>query len=185
MFPLRKVSLAPSFGLSLGMWTALLAFTAAAEPARVHPSLGEIRTVYLLSMSNGLDQYLANRLTKSGRFEVVTDPANADAVFTDRLGPAFEERWAELYPAPSQTPAEDAAKNTSPSNAPIDFAAPSPARISSFGRSRGNVFLVSKKTGAVVWSHYRLPSNSRPSSIDKLADKIVDRLSDDLPAKKK
>jgi hypothetical protein len=166
------------------MSTALLAVVAAAAP-RVHPSLAEIKTVYLLSMSNGLDQYLANRLTKTGRFEVVTDPANADAVFTDRLGPAFEQRWAELYPpAPSPTPAADVAKSTSSPGNPIDFTTPSPARISSFGRSRGTIFLVSKKSGAVVWSHYRLPSNSRPGSIDKLADRIVDRLEDDLPSKK-
>ena len=68
--------------------------------ANVHPGLAEVKRVYLLPMSGGLDQYLANRLTKVGRFEVVTDPANADAVFTDRLGPAFEDKWNELYPPP-------------------------------------------------------------------------------------
>ena len=181
MCALRKVSLA----VSVSMWTVLLALTAVAEPARVHPGLGEIKTVYLLSMTNGLDQYLANRLTKTGRLEVVTDPANADAVFTDRLGPAFEQRWAELFPPPpAPTPAADAAKKTGTSDNPVDFSTPSPARISSFGRSRGNVFLVSRKTGSVVWSHYRLPSNSRPGSLDKLADSIVDRLGDDLRPRK-
>src|SRR5688500_13830221 len=68
--------------------------------ANVHPDLMEVREVYLLPMSGGLDQYLANRLTREGRFEVVTDPKNADAVFTDRLGPAFEDKLKELYPRP-------------------------------------------------------------------------------------
>ena len=180
MFALRKVFLCLPVGMLM-----MLAFPAAAEPARVHPNLGEIKTVYLLSMSNGLDQYLANRLTKTGRFEVVTDPAKADAVFTDRLGPAFEQRWAELYPPPPPpTPAPDTKKETSTSETPVDFSAPSAARISSFARSRGNVFLVFNKTGAVVWSHYRLPSDSRPRSLDKLADRIVDRLEEDLTPKR-
>jgi hypothetical protein len=177
MFALRKCS--------LGLLMAVVPFSAAAEPARVHPGLTEIKTVYLLSMSSGLDQYLANRLTKTGRFEVVTDPAKADAVFTDRLGPNFEQRWAELYPPPPPpTPAPETVKKSSNTDNPLDFSAPAGVRISSFSRSRGNIFLVSRKTGAVVWSNYRLPSNSRPSSLDKLADKIVDRLEDDLAPKK-
>ena len=35
--------------------------------------------MYLLPMPNGLDQYLANRLTKVAFFQVVTDPKTADA----------------------------------------------------------------------------------------------------------
>ena len=36
--------------------------------------LGDIKTVYLLPMSNGLDQYLAQQLTAGAVLQVVTDP---------------------------------------------------------------------------------------------------------------
>src|SRR5688500_2540843 len=71
---------------------ALLA-QAPAEPT-------QIRSVYLLPMVNGFDQYLANQLTKLGPYYVVTDPLRADAVFTERLGEAFEVRFNELFPVP-------------------------------------------------------------------------------------
>ncbi len=172
---------------SVGLWSALALCAMSVSAANVHPALPEVKTVYLLSMTHGLDQYLANRLTKQGRFEVVTDPAKADAIFTDRLGQAFEQRWAELYPPPpapeAPKPEPSAKKGTTPDN-PMDFAAPSAARISSFARSRGNVFLVSRESRAVLWSHYRQASDARPSSLDKLADRIVDRLIEDLTPKK-
>ena len=41
--------------------------------------------------ARGLDQYLANRLTDDHIFQVVTDPKQADAVFTDRIGEAFRD----------------------------------------------------------------------------------------------
>lgn len=73
--------------------------------------LSQVRSVYLFPMANGLDQYLANRLTNMGIFQVVADPKKADAVFTDRLGAAFESRLDELYrePAPPKPP-EDTKK---------------------------------------------------------------------------
>ena len=89
---------------------AVMCITASAA---VHPALPEVKTVYLLPMGSGLDQYLANWLTRIGRFEVVTDPAKADAIFTDRLGTAFEEKWKEMYPPPEPPkpePAKDEAK---------------------------------------------------------------------------
>jgi hypothetical protein len=54
--------------------------------------LSSVHTVYLLPMGSALDQYLANRLTSEHVFQVVTDPKLADAVFTDRIGSAFEEK---------------------------------------------------------------------------------------------
>src|SRR5947209_7579518 len=64
------------------------------------PALTQIRHVYVLPMTGGLDQYLANRLTRNGRYAVVTDPAQADAIFTDQIGSVFEERLRDLYPPP-------------------------------------------------------------------------------------
>ena len=69
-----------------------------------------VNSVYLFTMANGMDQYLASRLTSEGIFQVVTDPGRAQAIFTDRLGEAFEEHMAELFSpkpaanAPAQPP---------------------------------------------------------------------------------
>src|SRR5438105_4290906 len=118
---------------------AFVALSLTAVADNVHPALPEVKRVYLLPMTSGLDQYIANWLTKAGRFEVVTDPANADAIFTDRLGPAFEQKWAELYPPP-KTEDEENHENThnadgSPRSMIDDLAAPPPPRINSFSHA--------------------------------------------------
>ncbi len=59
--------------------------------------LDDVKTVYLLPMSNGLDQYLAAQLTSGSVLQVVTDPKKADAVLTDHLGQSFEDTVADLY----------------------------------------------------------------------------------------
>src|SRR5277367_1477699 len=69
-----------------------------------NPDLQKVHTVYLLSMSNSMDQYLANRLTTEGVLQVVTDPNLADAVLTDRLALGFEEPLNQLYPPPVPPP---------------------------------------------------------------------------------
>jgi hypothetical protein len=65
-----------------------------------NPQLGKVQSVYVLPMSGGMDQYLANRLTSMGVFQVVTDPQKADTVLTDGLGKGFEDKMKELYPPP-------------------------------------------------------------------------------------
>ena len=158
--------------------------------AGIHPDLVEVKKVYLLPMNSGLDQYLANRLTREGRFEVVTDPASADAVFTDRLGPAFEDKWKELYPPPpkpepvKEEKLEEDKDKEKPDSLINDFSSAPLNRVSSFSRGRGNVFLVSRKTGAVVWSHFKPARNTRPKEMDDTADDIADRLHKDVTIKK-
>jgi hypothetical protein len=157
--------------------------------AATHPALPEVNRVYLLPMSGGLDQYLANQLTKVGRFEVVTDPLKADAVFTDRLGVGFEERWNELYaPPPPPAPAKPADSKEAAKQAKtpdlIDSTGAPVVRISSFARGRGNVFLVYRKTQAVIWSHYATPKDSRSKSLNDTADRIADELHKALTIKK-
>ncbi|HEY2016651.1 MAG TPA: hypothetical protein VGH38_24275, partial [Bryobacteraceae bacterium] len=69
--------------------------------------LAGVHTVYFLPMARGLDQYLANRLTSDHVLMVVTNPKLADAVFTDRIGEAFETQMDTLYPPPeSEKPAK-------------------------------------------------------------------------------
>src|SRR5438132_11683048 len=64
------------------------------------PELSQVRNVYILPMSGGLDQYLAKSLTQHRQYQVVADPKAADAIFTDRLGEPFEKKLSELYPPP-------------------------------------------------------------------------------------
>src|SRR5215831_2343372 len=64
-----------------------------------------VRSVYILPMAGGLDQYLAEHLTQTGAMQVVTDPKAAEAFLTDHLGEPFEQKIAEFH-----QPAE-AAKN--------------------------------------------------------------------------
>ena len=81
----------PTIALLLSSLTLALAAPPKAELAQVHK-------VYLLPMTNGMEQYLANRLTGLGVFQVVTDPKKADAIFTDRIGEAFEAKQTEWFP---------------------------------------------------------------------------------------
>ncbi|MGA3202700.1 MAG: hypothetical protein ABSF12_09420, partial [Bryobacteraceae bacterium] len=74
-------------------WSILLAALSVAHAGDVaRPELAEIKTVYLLPMSNALDQFLAIRLTKGGVVQVVTDPKLADAILSDYVGTGLEEK---------------------------------------------------------------------------------------------
>jgi hypothetical protein len=138
-----------------------------------NPELLKVKSVYLLPMGSGLDQFLANQLLKSGIYVVVTDPANADAVFTDAIGPALEHKLAELYPVVKEDEEEDEEK----------VKTEEPAKLTFRRGGRGMVFLVERKSRQVVWSTFELPRDTRPGSLDKSAQKIVDQLKKDLGAK--
>jgi hypothetical protein len=151
----------------------------AAQPAQ----LSKIHSVYLLPMANGLDQYLANRLTNAHVFQVVTDPKNADAVFTDQLGEAFEARFDELYAQPAAAQRTEEAKEAESDEKKGNFGEERPVRFSTFQRGRGNIFLVDTKTRAVIWSTYEKPKNYSPEQLDRAAQRIADRLNRGLGGK--
>src|SRR5260221_9315225 len=71
------------------------------------PQLMQVQAVYILPMGSGMDQFLANRLTRFGKMQVVTDPQHADAILTDRLGEVFEKKLDELYPPPAPPEEKD------------------------------------------------------------------------------
>jgi hypothetical protein len=160
------------------LFVLLLALFSCAVFAADEPQLSDVKAVYLLPMGNGLDQFLANRLTSGDIFPVVADPARADAVFTDRLGEVFEKRLAELYP-PAAKPAEKDAKPDASKADKSKDDAPRPA----VGRGKGNIFLVDAKTRTVIWSFYEKPKSSSPDEMNRIAGKIADRLKRDLAAK--
>ena len=123
-----------------------------------------VKSVYLLPMAGGLDQYLANRLTGDQVFRVVTDPKLADAVFTDHLGEAFEKQLTGLYPPPDSAEKEE------------DDSSKPQQHTSSFGRGKGTVFLVDLKSRAVVWSGYEGRIGSTPGLLDRTAVRIVQQI---------
>lgn len=120
------------------------------------------KTVYLLPMAGGLDQYLALRLTSAGVLQVATDPQKADVILTDRIGSHFAETLTELY---GPSPEKDKSS--------ADFARPGMQPLS---RSRGVIFLVDRGTGNVVWSTFEQTRNSTPDELNHAAERIVERL---------
>jgi hypothetical protein len=167
--------------------------------------LASARTVYVLSMSRGLDQYLANRLTNGHVLQVVTDPTLADVIFTDHIGDAFQAQLESISPTPvaeeeeappvKPDPKADAAKSD-PSKADAKDAPPSgsmfgptvnklanPALASTFGRNKGTIFLVDAKTREVIWSVFDPPKSFGGKEMDRTASDIVSRLKKDLQKK--
>jgi hypothetical protein len=138
----------------------LLAILAAAAFAQgLPPGSLAPRTVYLMPMAGGLDQYLAQWLTEEHIMKVITDPKIADTVMTDRLGEAFEQKMAEFHPKDAKKP-EDATHNMFQSS-----------------HGRGTVFLVDAKTRQVLWSDYeKMPRSNSGAHLNDQAERIAKKL---------
>jgi hypothetical protein len=152
--------------------------------------LASVHNVYLLKMSKGLDQFLANRLTSNHVFQIVTDPKLADAVFTDQIGEGFQAQLEEFSPTPDDKPApppkaDKAGDEASPMMGDTVNKLSNPASSSSFGRNKGTIFLVDAKSRQVVWSMYQTPKGVAPKQMDRTANDIVSRLKKDLNPKGK
>src|SRR6266699_5830016 len=91
------------------------------------------RTVYILPMAGGLDQHLAQWLTRDHVMQVVADPKTADVVLTDRLGEAFEQKMTQIHPRDDDDEAGAVARNTFRSS-----------------KGRGTIFLVDTKSRQVL-----------------------------------
>jgi hypothetical protein len=171
----------------------LSAIAAAAEKAPV----AQVHTVYLLPMTNGLDQYLANRLTNLKVFQVVADPDQADAVFSDLIGEVLERRLDALFPEPAEAEPEPAAKvpPATGEKAVAEVKQPQEAvrdtslkgntatQVSSFRRSKGTVFLLDAHKRVVLWSIYEVPKNSSSNEMDRTAERIAGRLKREIRKK--
>jgi hypothetical protein len=183
------------YHILMKLFCALTAFAATAVFASVNPQLHEVKRVYILAMTANMDQFLASQLTKSGLFEVVTDPKKADAIITDRVGESFENRLDVLYPPPAppappkpaeETKADAPTKSARDANseklAGLDLAASS--HPSSMGRGKGNIFIVSRDSRSVLWSVYEPPKNNTSGELTKTAARVVKHLKEDLTEKK-
>jgi hypothetical protein len=162
--------------------------------------LSHVRNVYVMPMAKGLDQYLASRITSAGLFQVVTDPKLADAILSDRVGENLQTQLEKIFPTPKPEEVEEEqpapAKNDK--GEPIDRQnnsiaaamaetegkAGNMAQSSSFGRSKGNIFLVEAKTRLVLWSIYDPPKSGDSKELDHIASDIVSRLKKDMTPKK-
>jgi len=131
-----------------------------------HAEILGVKTVYVLPMAGGLDQYLALQLTSEGVLQVVTDPKKADAILTDGIGARLEESLTELYGAPVQ-------EDKSDKSASSGTAHPAMRPLSS---SRGLVFLVNRTSRDVLWSTFERPKSTQPDDLRHAAGKIVGRL---------
>lgn len=129
-----------------------------------------VKTVYLLPMSGGADQYLAARLTSEGVLQVVTDPQKADALFTDHLGETFEKSVDELY---GRVPKAGDSKDGEESF----------ARVGGGQHSRGTFFLVERKTRDVLWSDAENPKGTSAEEMRKVAERVSSRLSKAMKGK--
>lgn len=125
----------------------------------------DAQAVYILPMTGGLDQYLANRVAGAGLFRVVTDPKLADAVFTDHLGASFEQKLNELLPPPKAQTAKEDKDDGRPQR-----------REYSGGAIKNTIFLVDLKSRAVIWSGYEKRGSATPSTLDREAIRIVHRI---------
>jgi len=168
---------------------------AAASAFAAAPQLQQVNRVYILAMSSGMDQFLANQLTKYHVFEVVTDPQKADAILTDRVGEPFENKLNDLYPPPKSPEQlkkeaekkqdDDAKPGTARDRlADVDLSAGAVSRVSTLGRGRGNFFIVDRGSRAVLWSIYQRPKDSTPGELERTAEKVVKQLKSDLTEKK-
>jgi hypothetical protein len=126
----------------------------------------DVKTVYLLPMSNGLDQFLAMRLTHGAVMQVVTDPQKADAIFTDRIGLSFEQKLDELYGA------QDKGKDAKVTGMQVGSS-----------KGRGAIFLVDRKTRNVIWTDYEKPGGTAPSDMNRTAERIADKLQKEIKPK--
>ncbi|HUI53939.1 MAG TPA: hypothetical protein VLY04_03140 [Bryobacteraceae bacterium] len=153
--------------------------------------LKDVRSVYVLPMSHGMDQYLANRMTNEHVFQIVTDPKMADAVLTDHIGPGLQSKLDEMLavpapPAPAKTDEKDTAKSGTASGL-VDAVnkLENPAGASTIGHGKGTIFLVDTKSRQVVWSVFQLAKDSTSRELDRTASDIVSRLKKDLSPKGK
>jgi hypothetical protein len=160
--------------------------SAAAGSSQGNAELGQIQTVYFMQMGNGFDQYLANRFRQVSQIRIVTDPMKADAIFTEKIGTAFELKLDAI----EETAAEKAAEKSvppGPDNIPpsertgLKFA---PRIVSNISSSRGTVFLVDRRSRMVLWSTYEKPKDYTPKTLNGTAGKIAEQFSRDLTGKK-
>lgn len=176
-------------------WTVFLLLPLLARAVEIGGS--EVRTIYVMPMRHGLDQYIASHIAREHLCEVTSDPARADAIFTDGLGDSLQQQLEKLHhtPKPEEPkPAETVQSDKSASDkdesdtkekpaSPKTFRDPEPPHASTFGKGKGTLFVVDSRSRVVLWSVYEKPVASNPHSLDGSAKRVVHQLKQDLAGK--
>ena len=150
--------------------------------AQVNAELSQVQTIYLMPMANGFDQYLANRLRAVNQIRIVTDASKADAIFTDKIGLAFEARLDEIEATAKE---KIAAAEPPVAGQPQTGMRLAPKVISSIGRGRGTYFLVDRRSRIVLWSSFHKAKDAQPKNMHANAGKVANELAEDFSGKKK
>jgi hypothetical protein len=135
--------------------------------------------VYVWPMQSSFDQYLAQELAAQGAFRIVVDPKDADAILTERIDEDFLEELTEMFAAPEP---EAEASDEEEVEVPAIGESIEGGNIklrqtrSSFGRSKGNLFLVSVADCSVIWSTYLKEFYREPDKLNERAREVVQRL---------
>lgn len=153
----------------------LAGLSASARPAELVSGAN----VYILPMRYGFDLFLANQITQSGLFTVVTDASLAEYILTDSVGAGFEQAMENLYPKPKpeeEEPKPEGENRPGSAGAIVQAYSTSVPRASSFSRSDGTYFLVQRHGRAVAWSTFLNHRDTRNEALNKDAGQVVKRL---------
>lgn len=128
-------------------------------------SVNTVHSVYILPMAGGLDQYLAERMTRDHVMHVVVNPKSADAVLTDRLGASFEEQLDKIHPlAKAKEDKAEGDKDKKDTDLHPSFRTE---------LAKGTIFLVDARSREVLWSDYEKPSHAGPElEAERIAKKL-------------
>lgn len=121
------------------------------------------KSIYILPMAGGLDQFVAESLTRDHVMQVVADPKAAEVVMTDRLGQAFELEMKQIRPDADKD--DKKTSDTTP-------------HIFRSSRALGTIFVVDAKSRQVLWSDYQKPPRSNSDrDLNRAAEEIAKKLS--------
>ncbi len=141
--------------------------------------LASVNDVYVWPMQSSFDQYLAQELARQGAFRIVVDPKDADAILTERIDETFLERVTEMFAEPEPEPleSEDEEAEVPAVGESIEGGGIKMRQTrSSFGRSKGNIFLVDVENRSVIWSTYLKEFDRAPDRLNERARDVVQRL---------
>ncbi len=151
--------------------------------AQPNGNLSQVQSVYIMPMSGGYHQHLANRLIRLGLFQIVADPHRADAILTDRLGEGLEARL-DVYDAASQK--RDAAehKGDEPVKGESKVTLAERPVTTSLSGGKGTLFLIDRKSRRLLWSTFEKPKNVTAKELDRSAGRVASRVKEEWSGKK-
>ena len=124
----------------------------------MHKNLAQIKTIYVVPMRGGMDHFVTNELVKWGRFQVTLDPHQAEALFSDST------------------------------KVDINAIMNNPQKVPKALSTRGTLFLINLRTGQVLWSVYKKPTEPYILGGDKsdpeLAHDMIASLKKEIGAQK-